>query len=164
MLDHDILFEHQTKRKYLLFSYIAFMSKSPHTCLWFESQALEAAEFYCSLFPGAQIVQKNGFMVLIDLNGQRYMLMNGGPRYQLSHAVSLVVECESQAEIDQYWNALVAGGQEGHCGWLTDRFGLSWQVIPSVLSKLFAEPQKGQRVQAAFGQMKKIDLDVLLNA
>lgn len=146
-----------------MFSYILSMSKSPHTCLWFESQALEAAEFYCSLFSGAQIIQQNGFMVLIDLNGQRYMLMNGGPRYQLSHAVSLVVECESQAEIDRYWNALVKDGQEGHCGWLTDRFGLSWQVIPSVLSKLFSDPEKGQRVQAAFGQMKKIDLEILLN-
>lgn len=136
--------------------------KAPYTCLWYKNQAHEAAEFYCSLFEQAQIISKNGFMSLFELNGQKYMAMNGGPSYQLSHAASIVVECESQAEIDYYWEKLTDGGEEGRCGWLVARFGLSWQVFPSILGDLFADPEKAPKIQEAFSKMNKVDLDALL--
>lgn len=137
--------------------------KAPYTCLWFENQALEAAEFYCSLFDNSKIISQNGFMAQFELNGQKYMTMNGGPKYKLSHAASIVVECETQAEIDQYWAKLTDGGEEGRCGWLTDKFGLSWQIIPSKLASFFADPEKAERVQEAFSKMNKIDIAILEN-
>ncbi|WP_420387407.1 VOC family protein [Roseivirga sp.] len=138
--------------------------KAPYTCLWYENQALDAAEFYCSLFEHSKNLGGNGFMALFELNGQKYMAMNGGPSYQLSPAVSLVVECETQKEIDHYWEKLSEGGEEGRCGWLVDRFGLSWQVIPSVLGQLMSDPDRAAGVQAAFMKMKKLDIETLLNS
>jgi len=137
--------------------------KAPYTCLWFNNQAHEAAEFYCSLFENTKILSKNGFMAVFELNGQKFMCMNGGPSYTLSPAASLVVECENQAEIDHYWEKLTEGGQEGRCGWLVDRFGLSWQVFPGILGSLFSDPEKAGRVQEAFSRMGKIDLETLKN-
>lgn len=138
--------------------------KAPYTCLWFENQALEAAEFYCSLFEKAKILSKNGFMAVFELNGQKFMCMNGGPSYTLSPAASVVIECDSQAEIDYYWSKLTESGQEGRCGWLVDQFGLSWQVFPSILGSLFSNPEKAGRVQEQLSKMNKIDLQTLIDA
>lgn len=91
------------------------------------------------------------------------MAMNGGTKYKLSHAASIVVECESQAEIDYYWEKLTEGGEAGRCGWLVDRFGLSWQVFPSILGELFSDPEKAAKIQEAFSKMNKIDIQTLLN-
>lgn len=99
-----------------------------------------------------------------ELNGQLFMGLNGGPMYQFSPANSYVIECETQEEIDHYWERLGAGGSYGQCGWLDDQFGVSWQVVPKILGQLMGDPEKSQRVVAAFMQMKKFDIEKLINA
>lgn len=140
------------------------------TCLWFESQAEEAAQLYVSLFDDAEIrrIQRHSdgraFFVELTLLGQRYMALNGGPRYTLSPAASIFVSCETQAEIDRLWTALLeGGGSEMKCGWLCDRFGLSWQIIPRQLSALLGDPDpaRAERAMKAMLSMVKIDLAAL---
>jgi predicted 3-demethylubiquinone-9 3-methyltransferase (glyoxalase superfamily) len=147
-------------------------------CLWFDDQAEEAVAFYVSVFPHARILEVTHFgeagprpagMVLtvsFGLEGQEYMALNGGPQYSFTPAISLVVSCESQEEVDDLWAKLTAGGQEVQCGWLTDRFGLSWQIVPRVLDEMLADEdtQKAQRVMAAMLQMIKIDIAALRRA
>ncbi|WP_305982902.1 VOC family protein [Roseivirga thermotolerans] len=133
----------------------------PYTCLWYNNEAQQAAEFYCSLFEHSEHLGGNGFMALFRLNGQQYMAMNGGPTYHLNPAVSLVVECANQQEIDHYWATLSEGGNPGRCGWLTDKFGLSWQIIPSVLGRLMTNPKTAPRTQKALMRMTKIEIDDL---
>lgn len=103
-------------------------------------------------------------MVTFELNGRKIMGLNGGPQFKFNEAASLVVSCETQEEIDYYWAKLTEGGQENMCGWLKDKFGLSWQIVPSILGKLMSDPEKGQRVIQAFLQMKKFNIQTLLNA
>lgn len=133
------------------------------TCLWYESGAEEAARFYCSLFPDAVILLSSPMATTFRLGDQRYMALNGGPHYRLSPAASVVVECDDQAEIDRLWAALGEGGAFSRCGWLTDRFGLTWQVIPRALGQMMSDPDpaKVQRVVAAFMPMDKLDLATL---
>jgi predicted 3-demethylubiquinone-9 3-methyltransferase (glyoxalase superfamily) len=133
------------------------------TFLWFDDQAEAAAELYCSLIPNSKITEvarMNGkaFTVAFELDGQRFMALNGGPTYQLTPATSLFVNCKDQDEIDRYWDALLRdGGEPSQCGWLVDRFGLSWQIIPEELPRLIRDP----RGQAAMMTMAKIDLAAL---
>ncbi len=141
------------------------------TFFWFDTQAEEAAEFYTSLFPNSRIVEvsrHNGAVmsVTFQLDGQAYIALNGGPQYQFSEAISLLVKCETQAEIDRLWNALTEGGEEGPCGWLKDRYGVSWQIIPTTLGALLThpDPDKAQRAQQAMFQMKKLDIKALQEA
>ena len=104
-------------------------------------------------------------VVYFELNGTLFMGLNGGPQFQFTEAVSFVIPCENQPEIDHYWNKLTAdGGKEGQCGWLKDKFGLSWQVVPTILGELMSQPEKGQRVVQAFMKMKKFDIEALKNA
>ena len=133
------------------------------TCLWYEAHAEEAATLYCSLFPDAHILsrmpqigdpQGRAFLVEFNLMGQVYTAMNGGPHYQLSPAASIMVMVETQAEVDRLWAALLDGGRESRCGWLTDRFGLSWQIIPRALPRLMAQDKSGRVVQAMMGMIK----------
>lgn len=133
-------------------------------CLWFDGQAKEAAEFYCSIFSNSKITSENPMMVTFELNGRKMMGLNGGPQFKFNEAASLFVSCENQEEIDFYWNKLTEGGEESMCGWLKDKFGLSWQIVPSILGKLMSDPEKGQRVMQAFLQMKKFNIQTLLNA
>lgn len=133
-------------------------------CLWFDSHAKEAAEFYCSVFENSKITSENPMMVTFDLNDRKMMGLNGGPQFKFNEAASLFVSCENQEEIDYYWNKLTEGGEESMCGWLKDKFGFSWQIVPSIFGKLVSHPEKGQRVVKAFLQMKKIDIQTLLNA
>ncbi len=140
------------------------MKKPIYTCLWFESEAQEAASYYCSIFDKSEIIQNNSLVSLFRINGQKIMAINGGPKYKLSPAVSLVVECDSQTEIDHYWKKLTEGGREDRCGWLTDKFGLSWQIIPSILGDLMSDPKKASNVMNELLQMKKIEMDRLLSA
>ncbi|WP_064196640.1 MULTISPECIES: VOC family protein [Emticicia] len=133
-------------------------------CLWFDGQAKEAAEFYCSVFENSKITSENPMMVTFELNGRKMMGLNGGPQFKFNEAASLVVYCENQEEIDYYWTKLTEGGEESMCGWLKDKFGLSWQIVPSILGKLVSDPEKGQRVVQAFLQMKKFNIQTLLNA
>lgn len=140
------------------------MKKQIYPCLWFDGRAQEAAAFYCSIFPNSKITADNQMVVTFDLDGRRFMGLNGGPQFSFSEGVSFVIECESQEEIDHYWNKLTAGGQEGRCGWLKDQFGLSWQVVPAILPELMSDPEKAPRVMQAVMQMKKFELDSLVNA
>jgi len=142
--------------------------------LWFNDNAEEAMTFYCSLFADSSIndVKRQGpdgpvFVVSARIAGQEVVALNGGPDHQLSEAFSFVIDCEDQAEVDRYWVALTAdGGEPGPCGWLKDRFGLSWQVVPRALMQLMndPDPEKAGRVMQAMMQMGKIEVDGLQRA
>ena len=139
--------------------------------LWFDHQAEEAALFYTALFKNSRIVniQKQGEKVqsvTFHLDGQDFMALNGGPHFKFNEAVSFFVHCESQEEVDYFWDQLSAGGQIQQCGWLKDKFGLSWQIVPSVLGRLMADkdPVKVQLVVQAMLGMKKLDIQGLSDA
>jgi predicted 3-demethylubiquinone-9 3-methyltransferase (glyoxalase superfamily) len=135
--------------------------------LWFDHHAEEAARFYVSLFKNSRIVSASPMVVNFELNGQSFAALNGGPRFRFTEAVSFVVNCETQQEIDDYWSKLTAdGGQPSMCGWLKDKYGLSWQVVPSNIGQLLQQPdrEKQQRVTDALMKMRKIDVDTLVAA
>ena len=141
------------------------MNNPISVCLWFDGQAKEAADFYCTVFNNATITNVTPMVVTFDINGTQFIGLNGGPMFKFNEAISLVVNCDTQAEIDQYWDALTAnGGSESMCGWVKDKFGVSWQIVPSMMSELMADPEKGQRVMKALMQMKKLDIETLKQA
>jgi predicted 3-demethylubiquinone-9 3-methyltransferase (glyoxalase superfamily) len=141
------------------------MSNSIYPCLWFDGKAKEAAEFYCTVFKDSKIVTDTPMVVQFELNGTRFMGLNGGPHFQFNEAVSFVVNCDNQEEIDYYWERLTAdGGKESMCGWLKDKYGLSWQIVPSNISKLMTDPERAQRVMPVLMQMKKLDIQKLEEA
>ena len=142
--------------------------------LWFDTNAEEAADFYVSLFPNSRIVSKQNYpdssdkagmvvTVEFELNGTPFVGINGGPMFKFDEAVSFQITCDDQAEIDHYWNALIAdGGEESQCGWCKDRFGLSWQVVPGGMAELFTtNPEGAERAWNAMMQMRKLDLAAL---
>ncbi|MBF0575161.1 VOC family protein [Dysgonomonas sp. GY617] len=148
-------------------------------CLWFDNQAEEAAIFYTSVFRNSKIEsisyygkegfdihhQKEGTVMVVEfqINGQFFTALNGGPIFKFNESISLQVFCDNQAEIDYYWDKLTSdGGEEGECGWLKDKYGLSWQIAPSILPKLMKDPLKADKLMKAFMQMKKIDIDKLM--
>ena len=138
-------------------------AKKISSFLWFERDAKEAVKFYASVFGANCRVSGTSF----ELFGQRFIAFDGGPHYKLTAAFSIMVECEDQKEIDQYWNALLAdGGEPSRCGWLTDRFGVSWQIIPKQLFGLLhhADKKKAARAQQAMMGMQKLDLEALESA
>lgn len=141
------------------------MTKQIYPCLWFDGQARAAANFYCTIFPNSKIISDSGMVVNFELNGQPFMGLNGGDRFRFNEAVSFVIQCKEQEEVDHYWYKLIAdGGEESMCGWCRDKFGLSWQVVPTVLGELMSHPEKGQRVVQAFMKMRKFDIETLKNA
>ena len=140
------------------------MIKPLYPCLWYDGNAKEAADYYCSIFKSSKITSENPMVVTFELNGFKFMGLNGGPHYKFSPATSFVVECDTQEEIDYYWEKLGEGGSYNKCGWLDDKFGMSWQIVPSVLSKLMSDPEKAPRVIEAFMQMSKFDIAALENA
>jgi len=136
-----------------------------HPCLWFNSQARAAADFYCTIFPHSKIIHDSGMVVNFELDGQLFMGLNGGSQFRFNEAVSFVIPCKDQAEIDHYWYKLIAdGGSEGRCGWCKDKFGLSWQVVPTILGELLSDPARAPRVMQAFMKMAKFDIQALQNA
>lgn len=135
-----------------------------YPCLWFDGRAKEAADFYCSIFKNSRIITDTPLVVTFELEGKKFMGLNGGPQFKFNESVSFVVECETQAEIDHYWTKLTEGGQESQCGWLKDKFGLSWQIVPAVLGKLMSDPLKRPKVMEAFLKMKKFDIEKLMQA
>ena len=152
------------------------MPKAITPNLWFDKQGLEAAEFYCSIFPDSRIVNvthyteaapgKAGEVLTVDfeLQGQRFTALNGGPHFTFTEAISLMIECEDQDELDRYWDRFVAdGGEEGPCGWVKDRFGLSWQVVPAAMPELLSDPdtERANRAMAAMLKMRKLDIAAL---
>jgi len=140
--------------------------------LWFDHQAEEAATFYTSIFKNSKIetVTRYGeagpgpkgsvMTIAFELDGQKFVALNGGPHYQFNPAISFVVNCEGQNEVDHYWEKLTAGGKEIQCGWLVDKYGVSWQIVPKALIELLRDedPARAQRVMKAMLQMKKIDI------
>lgn len=139
------------------------MTHKLYPCLWFDGKAKEAADFYCSVFKESKILSENPMVVNFELNGMKFMGLNGGPLFKFNESVSVVVNCDTQDEIDYYWEKLTDGGKESMCGWLVDKFGLSWQIVPSMLGELMSDPQKAGRVTKAFMDMKKLDIEVLRN-
>jgi predicted 3-demethylubiquinone-9 3-methyltransferase (glyoxalase superfamily) len=149
--------------------------KSLTPCLWFDTEGEAAAEFYTSVFPNSKIggISRYGpagprpegmaMTVSFELDGNPFVALNGGPNYTFSEAVSFTVSCASQDEVDHYWNALSDGGEEGPCGWLKDKFGLSWQIVPARLPELLGDPdpERAQRAMADMLTMKKIEISEL---
>ncbi|MGV9308902.1 VOC family protein [Nonomuraea sp. NPDC004354] len=137
------------------------------TYLWFDNQAEEAANHYVSIFGNSRIVEVTPMMVTFELEGQRFLALNGGPQFRFTEAISLYVDCESQDEVDELWARLIAdGGEESQCGWLKDKYGLSWQIIPKALPKLLSDPDpaRAERAMQAMLKMSKIDVKALEDA
>jgi predicted 3-demethylubiquinone-9 3-methyltransferase (glyoxalase superfamily) len=146
--------------------------------LWFDTEAVEAAEFYVDVFDNSRIVNVAHYTeagpreagtpmtVEFELDGQRFLGINGGPQFQFDEAVSFAVGCETQEEVDYFWGRLTEGGEESQCGWLTDRYGLSWQIVPTGMEELFADPDKGraERAMKAMLGMRKLDIAALRRA
>lgn len=146
--------------------------------LWFDNQAEEAVNFYVSIFKDAKVVTMSRYgeagpgpkgavmTAVFQLFGQQFIALNGGPQFKFTPALSLVVNCETQEEVDDYWEKLSAGGRTDRCGWLTDKYGLSWQIVPTVLGKLMSskDPQKSGRAMQAMLQMTKLDIAALQRA
>ena len=148
------------------------------TNLWFDTEALDAAEHYVALFPNSRITDVSRYgegaprpagtvlTVAFELDGRPYLALNGGPQFAFNEAISLVVNCADQAEVDHFWAALTDGGEEGSCGWLKDRFGLSWQVVPDGLGDVVGDPdpERAGRAMQAMLTMTKLDLETLRRA
>jgi len=134
--------------------------------LWFDGKAAEAAAFYVSIFKNSKVVSSSPMDATFVLDGQDFLALNGGPQYKFTPAVSLFVSCETQEEVDYFWEKLGAGGAESQCGWLTDKYGLSWQVVPTILRKLLQDPDraKAQRALNAMLKMTKLDIKRLQEA
>jgi predicted 3-demethylubiquinone-9 3-methyltransferase (glyoxalase superfamily) len=149
-------------------------------CLWFDTQAEEAVNTYVSIFKNSRIGRisrygKEGYeihgkeagsvmTVEFEIEGQRFLALNGGPQFEFNEAVSFQVHCETQEEVDYFWGRLTQQGEEGPCGWLKDKYGVSWQIVPSVLLEMLMDPEKSQRVTKVFLQMKKFDIKELQQA
>jgi predicted 3-demethylubiquinone-9 3-methyltransferase (glyoxalase superfamily) len=147
-------------------------------CLWFDTEGEEAATLYTQVFPNSRILDVARYgeagprpagtvmTVSFELNGQKFLALNGGPQFTFSEAISFQVSCEGQDEVDAYWSKLSEGGEEGQCGWLKDRFGVSWQIVPTALSRLMSGPDReaSQRVMQAMLGMKKIEIEGLERA
>lgn len=153
-------------------------------CLWFDTQAEEAAQFYCAIFPNSQIksISRYGeagheihgkpagsvLTVAFELDGQTFTALNGGPTFKFNEAISFQVNCDTQEELDRFWDKLSAGGPEAaqQCGWLTDKYGVSWQIVPGILPEMMGDPAPGksERVMAALLKMKKLDIATLKRA
>jgi predicted 3-demethylubiquinone-9 3-methyltransferase (glyoxalase superfamily) len=139
------------------------------TFLWFDNNAEEAMNFYTSIFKNSKIesIMRSGEAVMsgtFQLDGQQFMALNGGPHFKFNEAVSLFVNCETQQEVDEMWEKLSEGGEEGRCGWLKDKFGLSWQVVPTVLGEMLQDAEKSKKVMNAVLQMNKLDIETLNKA
>ena len=144
-------------------------------CLWFDTEGEDAANFYTSIFPNSKILDISRYgsagprpegtvmTVSFELDGQKFLALNGGPQFEFSEAISFQVSCKNQDEVDAYWSKLSEAGETGPCGWLKDKFGLSWQIVPTALPELLGDPdkEKAQRVMAAMLEMKKIQIDEL---
>lgn len=146
--------------------------------LWFDNNAEEAMNFYISIFPNSKVLRVTHYgeagpgpagtvmTAEFELDGLEFVALNGGPRFEFTEAISLVVNCETQEEVDHYWEKLTEGGEKSRCGWLKDKFGLSWQVVPNLLAELMfdKDPAKAQRVMQAMLKMDKIEIEPLKRA
>ncbi len=152
--------------------------KNISTCLWFDTQAEDAAQFYVSMFKNSRVtgISRYGdagpgpkgkvMTVSFNIDGREFLALNGGPHFKFTPAVSMIVNCDTQAEIDDYWNKLTKEGSPQQCGWLTDKFGLSWQIVPTALADMMTDPdaEKANRVMGAIMEMVKLDIGELEKA
>jgi predicted 3-demethylubiquinone-9 3-methyltransferase (glyoxalase superfamily) len=141
--------------------------------LWFDTEGKEAAEFYCSIFPNSEVTnityygesgpREAGSVLTVDfvLDGQEFTAINGGPEFKFDEAVSLLINCKDQDEVDYYWDKLTEGGEESQCGWLKDKYGFSWQVVPEGFNEIMLDPDRAERAMQAMFGMKKLDLAAL---
>ena len=146
------------------------------TCLWFDGQAEEAAKFYVSVFRNSKVKQttyygdtgpgaKGSVMtVTFELDGREFLALNAGPKFKFNHAISLMVNCETQTELDEMWTKLSAGGATEVCGWLQDKYGLSWQIVPAILQELMKDPAKSDKVMREVVKMTKLDIAAMQKA
>ena len=146
------------------------------TCLWFDGQGEEAAKFYCGIFRNSKIKQTvlygdtgpgpKGSVMTVDfeLDGREFLALNAGPKFKFNHAVSMMVNCETQQELDDMWDKLSAGGATEQCGWLRDKYGLSWQIVPSILAELMKDPAKSDKLMQAVVKMTKLDIATMQRA
>ncbi len=134
--------------------------------LWFDGQAAEAAKFYTGIFKISKIENLSPMMAAFQLDGVKFIALNGGPQFKFTEAISFFVSCQTQKEIDYFWEKLSAGGKKSRCGWLKDKFGVSWQIVPPILGELLndADESKSQRVMQAMLQMDKLDIKTLKQA
>ena len=134
--------------------------------LWFDGQAEAAAKFYVSIFKDSKVLSATPMSVTFQLEGQQFYALNGGPQFKFTPAISLFVNCETQQEVDELWSKLTAGGSDEQCGWLKDKYGLSWQIIPKTLGRLLNDknPKKANAAMQAMLKMKKIDIKALQQA
>ena len=161
---------------------MTIVAQKINPCLWFDTEAEDAAKFYCAVFKNSRIGRVSHYAdagqeihgkpagsvmaVEFELDGQRFAALNGGPHFKFDEAISFQVHCQDQSEVDYFWKALSAGGKEGPCGWLKDKFGLSWQIVPAILYEMLMDPdqEKVKRVTTAFLAMKKFDIAALKRA
>ena len=146
------------------------------TCLWFDAQGEEAAKFYCGIFRNSKVKQvthygdtgpgpKGSVMtVAFELDGREFLALNAGPAFKFNHAISLMVNCETQQELDEMWDKLSAGGATEQCGWLRDKYGLSWQIVPAILPQLFKDPAKTEKLMREVVKMIKLDIATMQKA
>lgn len=140
--------------------------KNPiYPCLWFATEAKEAAQYYCGIFKNSRIIDESPIVVTFELNGNKFMALNGGTEFTFNDSVSFVVSCDNQDEIDHYWYRLTEnGGEESMCGWLKDKYGVSWQIVPSNLDQLLRDPERAERVMKVVLQMRKLDMEAMNRA
>lgn len=148
------------------------------TCLWFDHQAEEAVNFYTSIFNNSKVLETAYYneegrgepgkvmTIVFEIEGQRFMALNGGPEFNFTHAISFMIDCKTQDEVDYYWDRLLEGGEEEQCGWLRDKFGVSWQIIPSIIGELLQDkdPERSKRVMKALMSMVKPDIELMQRA
>lgn len=137
------------------------MNNPIYPCLWLDGNALEVAEYYCSIFPESKILATTPMVVTFEIMSTKYMALNGGAKFKFNESVSFVVECKNQAEIDYYWEKLSYGGEESMCGWLKDRFGVSWQIVPYNIAEIMTNPQRAEKAFPLLMNMRKIDMTQL---
>jgi len=135
--------------------------------LWFDNNAEEAVKFYIAIFKNSKVIRLHPMVSTFELEGQRFMALNGGPHFRFTEAISLFVNCDTQEEVDYYWEKLLSdGGKEERCGWLKDKFGLSWQIVPAILGELMSDPdlKKSEKVKQVMLKMIKLDINILKQA
>jgi predicted 3-demethylubiquinone-9 3-methyltransferase (glyoxalase superfamily) len=136
---------------------------SPHPCLWFNGNAFEAAQYYCSIFKNSSILSQNHFLVEFKLNGKLFKGLNAQNQFIFNEAISFVIECENQEEIDYYWDKLKEDGNEGMCGWLKDKYGISWQIVPKLLGEILKNPTLAQNAIKRMMFMRRFIIADLIN-
>lgn len=133
------------------------MKKSPYPCMWFNNNAKQAVDYYCAIFPDSQILSENHMVIQFLLSGTRYMALNGGPQFTFNESISFVIECKDRQEIDYYWESLSKEGEKGRCGWLTDKYGVSWYILHGHVGVLCNNPRTSKKNRQSTDEYEEIN-------